>query len=450
MKQLKASRTVSWALRLLFSVTILQLPGILSTASAQTGVPPPPDCVKFFAFTADGSGSQTQAVFDNRSVGCTTWTVVYQATGTGSITGLTFQSAGGAATAGSYGTYAGTVLTGSANPMTSSTGQVAYFANETVATPWLRVSLAEGSFVGVLNGVYYGYRTGYQGDATSGGGGGGGGGGCSSMTPCVVIGPDAVGVAPTQSPTQTSVITPVGNVVRPRATVDGDFAGANALSANQDAVPNTVNSPVDATLQSLVYNRVLSYLFNGSTYDRAPGNTLGSFIQGKVAAGVAITQNPVVVGLASATGLARNWLTGNALSNTAENGTGEGGVINMRLAGTGYNKEFACNLSSPITVSAATDVVIAASGGGSLITRICGIYFSSGGAAAVTIRQGTGTTCLTNTVDLTGAFQNVTIMTLDFRAESALQNTVAARDTCLHFSTSVTAGGVVQYAQFTN
>lgn len=135
--------------------TRLLLLGFLAlTAFSQS--PPPPDCSIFFSFTASGSTSS----FDNRSRGCVTWTLLYQSSGFSGLT-LTFQSASGSLTAGSFGAYGGAVATGS-NPNTSTTGAITTFTNGTVVTPWLRVTLTGLTGSGEMNGVLYGYRTGYS------------------------------------------------------------------------------------------------------------------------------------------------------------------------------------------------------------------------------------------------------------------------------------------------
>ena len=133
-----------------------------------------PDCFAAFTFNAAGS-SQT---FVN-SAGCVSWTLVYNATGFTGLT-LTFQDAPGTITPGSFVTYSGTVDTG-VNPNTSTTGAVTTFSNGTVSTPYLRVALSGLTGTGIVQGVFYGWRTG------SGGGGGGGGSGCPGtvMTPCI-------------------------------------------------------------------------------------------------------------------------------------------------------------------------------------------------------------------------------------------------------------------------
>src|SRR3989304_3216582 len=166
-------------------IIALTLPGFMF-GQAQ---PMPPDCVVFVQLTGNGSGTGTVPTngFNNQFWGCQGWTLQYQAIGTGAITGLTVQSAPLAAggIAGTWVTYAGTVVTG-INPNTSSTGAVTQFDNGTVTVPFIRVLLTEGTFVGTLTGTLYGWRS--QGNPS---GGGGAGAGCPD--PCTVIGPDAGG-----------------------------------------------------------------------------------------------------------------------------------------------------------------------------------------------------------------------------------------------------------------
>ena len=172
---------------LLFS--LLCLPG---KAWGQ-GVPVAPDCQLFMSFSTAAS----TATFDNRTAACVTWTVQYTATGFTGLT-LTFQSAQGAVTPGTFGAYGGTLVTG-ANPMTITTGEVSSFKNGTVNIPWVRMTLSGLSGTGNVVGVLYGYKAG-----SGGGGGGGGGGTCPEVTPCVVIGPDAPGSASSQNPVQVA------------------------------------------------------------------------------------------------------------------------------------------------------------------------------------------------------------------------------------------------------
>jgi hypothetical protein len=134
------------------------------TMAAQTStVKVSPDCL--FTGTVSGSGVTVVAANgngDNRSIGCSSWVVVWEVTGGGSPT-VTIQSAvtvGGSPV--SWVTFAGTVLVG-ANPSTATVGTVALSG----FVPWVRVQLANG---GTLSVRMFGYR-----NTASGSGGGGGG-----------------------------------------------------------------------------------------------------------------------------------------------------------------------------------------------------------------------------------------------------------------------------------
>jgi hypothetical protein len=152
---------------------------LFSATAAFSQSPPPPDCTVGISLSTSGS----TGVFDNRQVACQTWTLQYQATNVSAIT-VTFQSANGAVTAGSFGTYGGSTVTG-ANPMTNTTGENSTFSNGTVVISWVRVnvSLTASGGTATVNGTLYGYKTGYPGS-----GGGGGGGGCAGTvgTPCQI------------------------------------------------------------------------------------------------------------------------------------------------------------------------------------------------------------------------------------------------------------------------
>ncbi len=91
-----------------------------------------------------------------------------------------------------------------------------------------------------------------------------------------------------------------------------------------------------------------------------------------------------------------------------------------------------------------TDVVVV-TGVASTKTYIGHISFSLDGAQTVTIQQGTGTTCGTNTATLYGPAPNVTAVALDYDTKGALHTTVAARDICVHLGGSATVGGGVVY-----
>lgn len=296
---------------------------------AQNPSPSPPDCVVFLNNLTTAQSVPSGNGFDNRFIGCSSWTLQYQSVGFTGLT-LTFQSSVGSVTPTSFTTYTGTVATGAA-AMTSTTGEISTYTNGIVVTPWVRVNLSGLTGAGTLNGVLYGYKTGYT--------GGGGGGGSTSC-------------------------------------------------------PGTVGTPCIVA--------------------QATASLLNAQVQGAGAAAAALTGNPVLQGLSD---------------------------------GTNVQNAYTCTNQAAITIAAGTDVTIITATAAKTI-RICHLDYSADATADMTIRQGTGTTCGTTQVALTGAYKNLLGIDQDYGPNSPLQTTVAARDVCLHFSTNVTAGGFVTYAVF--
>jgi hypothetical protein len=106
----------------------------------------------------------------------------------------------------------------------------------------------------------------------------------------------------------------------------------------------------------------------------------------------------------------------------------------------------ACDHQTAIVLSSQTDFVLAASGG-AVKTKICHISFGISSAVNASIVQGTGSFCATGNTSLTGAYNGTAVLALDFGPDSPLQNTATNVDTCLHFASAVTGGGVVIYGQ---
>jgi len=90
--------------------------------------------------------------------------------------------------------------------------------------------------------------------------------------------------------------------------------------------------------------------------------------------------------------------------------------------------------------------IITAAGGGRRIV-LCHLSVGLNAPTNLIIERGTGINCGTGNVDLTGAYQNVSAIALDFGYWSVLQTTVN-NDVCLNVSGAVTVGGVVIYAEF--
>lgn len=110
-----------------------------------------PDCLIFFDFQASPNAS---AQFDNRFIGCDSWTVDYTNTGFGAVLNVEFQSSpdNNGAPSG-FVTFAGTVVAG-VNPGVSLTQASANFKG---FYPWLRVAFSAGG-AGRVRGTFYGYR----------------------------------------------------------------------------------------------------------------------------------------------------------------------------------------------------------------------------------------------------------------------------------------------------
>lgn len=121
-------------------------------------------------------------------------------------------------------------------------------------------------------------------------------------------------------------------------------------------------------------------------------------------------------------------------------------VLAGAFDGTNVQRLLTCTTRQAITLAAGTDVVIVPPVA-LKTTRLCSLVFAMDSAADVTIRQGTGTTCLTGTVALTGAFPALLAVDL-FSPAAPLLDTLANVSTCAHFSTAVTVGGYAIYAQF--
>jgi hypothetical protein len=218
---------------------------------------PPPDCVYFINAVLTGGSAATisypAAGFDNRTLGCQTWTVFYTATATsGTITSLDFQSAGGAVVAGSWATWGATVSTG-INPNTSSVTATSTFATGCLnaaqcnaVNSWTKLLLTRNNFVGTIRGVVMGYRSGYP------GGGGSGGGGLATDVNLKQVGGVATvtgGLAGSQGVGGLAApgAVPVGNPVAVAGTDGTDIRTVSTDSAGKVNVNTFAAQPANST-----------------------------------------------------------------------------------------------------------------------------------------------------------------------------------------------------------
>lgn len=394
------------------------------------------DCSVSFSITAAGSTS----AFDNRTKGCITWTLAYNSTG---FSGLTITLQGAPDSSGSPGAWSTITAATGSNPETTTSQNSATFATY---FPWVRVTVSGLTGSGTIKGTAYGSRTGAQAGADPSGGGGGGG--CTA--PCVVIGPDAAGAAPTQSPVQNSLFdgsvirrllgTSAGRVVNQPKTVS--LALADGISNTQPVFQG------DDSGNTTPYVPTLGLVFNGTGWDRAPGNTVGFKIQGTIAVGASIAGfgNPLPTGVSDGSSArilradtnGRLDPAGSSLSfaddrNNTQTMPQCGGaqcndiaylygfdgstwdriranssagllIGGLATGTTQVLKGFAaCDTSAVISVAASTTAVVISSGPSRM--RICAFTLTSDTAAGTAqLIYGTGTTCGTGTVNLTGAY----------------------------------------------
>jgi hypothetical protein len=344
-----------------------------------------PECGPvYFDFTDNGSSAQ----FDNRFLGCKTWYVSYTSTGFPAVT-LTVESASdNGGVPGVWGV-AGSVVEG-VNP------NVAVTEASTVLygyAPWYRVTLS-GAAAGAdnrLRGVLYGYR---------------------------------------QTPLATVVLPP----------------GAMTVTADQGA-PNT-----DA-------NRWPVYLSDGSNPVGTAANPF--VVQGPAAGGSAVSGNPVLVGgsdgtdvhnlLTDGSGILRlgGWNTVfDGLSGTSARYTGGDLIIavtGLKFNGTGYDRPTVCANHALINTAAAGNTEIITLSAGARI-RVCHISLAAAAPVTVSLQEGTGAACAIDTHDVTGPYQSVQSLALDFDQNPLVGSFSQAL--CLNLSAAVQVGGVVTYAQY--
>lgn len=439
-----------------FFVLFLLLTG-LGLGQTTTQVTTHPDCelstdLGSGATIVSGNTARTIA-FDNRSFGCTYWTVGYNNFGWTSVSVLFEDAPDGGNTPGTFVTFAGTTLTGS-NPMTSTTQAVSTFSG---MYAYLRISATRtgGSGTKPLKIVMQGWKNGPPSTATA------------TITGNVtVVGPTAPGAAQTTNPVEVSGVDN-GGLVRNIATdTNGGVVPATASSALGDGISNTQTSTVDKT-GTQVYIRNMVHYFNGTTWDRMRGNTDGQFIQG-VTANTVVNANvrPVVMGgIVRSNNTVESWnFNGNGVPTLVASASGQDGNSNGSMGafiestgnftqpgvsphvfnGSTWDRWAYCTTSAPITLTGSGDTRIIV---GSNTTRICYLQLAAASAVGIKITRGTGTNCGTGTADVTGVFQNVTTLELPMPNPTTLR-IASSNDVCINLSSAVNVGGVVVYTQY--
>jgi hypothetical protein len=204
---------------------------------------PQPNCILTFMLPAIGATVPpfNSPAFDNRFVGCTSFSVTVEVPTTTSALSLVVQTApdNGSGAPGSWSTF--TAATGS-NPNTLTTGWTATFTTGTSAYfAWLRVQLTSQTGTGQVVGKLF--------SSIAGGGSGGAGGGCpgTTGTPCVVIGPVAAGFA--AASVHPVIVGGVNNGTGNATQISTDTNGGLNLAASAPT-PGTI-TPVGVLMNDL-------------------------------------------------------------------------------------------------------------------------------------------------------------------------------------------------------
>lgn len=264
------------------------------------------------------------------------------------------------------------------------------------------------------------------------------------------------------APAGTNATTPGTFVTYAGTALIGAITNTNIVGAQAFLANNAVAIPwirvrlaaLSATGTTIVYGVLQGWNAGNAAGAAAAGSGCPNPcpVEGTAAAGMAPVGPPVQVGGSDGTNMqalavdtsGRPKVVGAAAAGAAIAGNP---LLNGFSDGTNAQNQFWCVNQALVTITAGTDAVLVAGVMGTSI-RICHLDFVSDTVATFTIRQGTGTTCGTNTATLAGPYPLILTFAGDYQPLGALRTTVAARDLCLHSSASATVGGVVTYAQF--
>lgn len=188
---------------------------------------------------------------------------------------------------------------------------------------------------------------------------------------------------------------------------------------------------------------------------------------GAAAVGAAVSGNPVRVGGTDTSGNARAFqtnTTGNILIGTTLTGFGDSQSNNINQVkgsnndpagfmnfpymfnGTSWDRSLKCISSVAFDLTGTGNTQIIA-GAVNQNIRICHISLSGDATADVKLTRGTGSNCATGTTDVTGTYQDVTALALDFASPSPLLVAGTSTALCVNLSAG-NWGGVVSYVQF--
>ena len=153
-------------------------------------------------------------------------------------------------------------------------------------------------------------------------------------------------------------------------------------------------------------------------------------------------------------GILQGWNFGNAAGGGGGGGGGSGCagtvatpcVTGAESSAGAAVTDFRCDQTGAITISGSGLTQIVGLSSGKAI-KLCHVSLSNTASSTVQIEYGTGTNCGTGTTAVSGTYQGVLTLALDFDPRDT-PVIPSGKAVCLNFGSSVTSGGLVQYAIF--
>ena len=431
------------------------------------------DCGKFVQPAITTAGTFTSQNIDNRFAACDGFVVTYSSNGFATVSVL-LQDAplGVGGIAGTFVSFAGTIVAPFTNPTTATTqGKI----QATGYFPYVRIQITTTG-TGYLVAEIHGFKT----NPNSGSGAAGGGCAGTSATPCVVDGPTAAGSPPTTAPVLVAGQDgSPGNIQTLRNTANGLFVQGPAASGATilgnpvivgggtnggsnlhalgldgfgglligstidpgDGVADGAISIFESSTGGNLFDAAIPYLFNGTTWDRGRGGASTDGANGIANTGV---QKQQIFAFGGTTGQVAP--LGTALS-TAD---GNNGLRNLMVApwqfnGASWDRQFVCTNQVFVNLAASGNAqVIAASGSTSV--RICHMHLSTTAPETLQITTGTGVNCAVANAVI-DSYQSTSAFTFDGGPSAALRGG-ASNAVCVNPSANTTLTGVIIYAQF--
>jgi hypothetical protein len=251
--------------------------------------------------------TNASAPSDNRTTGCAYWVMTYQVTGFSAVS-LTFQSAAGASGPGAFGTFSGTLNSGS-NPSTSVACSTPANCTATFngVVGWYKIVFGSHTGSGTIQGTLQGYKA-----FVPLGGNTSTGAGCPGTigSPCVVAGGVASGSPPTLAPVPVAGFD--GTNLQPLKTDTGGNAqtaaiGDAAFISGQQAVTGTAAALASHAARSVCVVALLANTI--PVYVGAAGVTTGTGMQLSPGQGVCqpVSNTNLIFVVASTTGASVTW-----------------------------------------------------------------------------------------------------------------------------------------------